>query len=112
MSDEKRCEHRHTHPEKCDDCGAPWCGICATYHERLPQGVHDCARRLRAELDDWRCAADELWRLLDYISTLDDVCKGDLAAFQKLVLKASKCRTLWANSYDGQALVWRWQEKK
>ncbi len=58
MSDEQRCEHKHTHPPRCDDCGAPWCHVCATYHEPRREGTHECARRLRAEVEHLRAALD------------------------------------------------------
>ena len=43
------CEHKHTHPGRCDDCGQPWCWICRTYHE--PEaGTHLCVDRLHHEI--------------------------------------------------------------
>lgn len=45
MSD---CEHRHTHPFHCDDCGAPWCVICRTYHPN--RGLNECVADLRSRL--------------------------------------------------------------
>lgn len=45
------CEHKHTHPNRCDDCGQPWCWVCRTYHEPayrvgIYEGVGVCVDKL------------------------------------------------------------------
>ena len=45
-----RCEHRHTHPGRCDDCHAPWCYVCRTYHADPERSRGLCIDHLRADL--------------------------------------------------------------
>jgi hypothetical protein len=59
----------------------------------------DNARRFRA-------SAEALWKLLDDISTLDDVCREDDAAFRNAVRKVQQERGQYAESHDGHTLVW------
>lgn len=49
------CEHEHTHPNRCDDCGQPWCWVCRTYHEPayrvgIYEGVGVCVDKLHHEI--------------------------------------------------------------
>jgi hypothetical protein len=47
MAEEKEptCKHEHTHPNGCDDCGAPWCDVCCTWHYNA--SAYACGKMLR-----------------------------------------------------------------
>lgn len=55
-------------------------------------------------------AAEALWQLLDDMSTSDDISRGDNYWFRRRVQHLAERRHEWAKSYDGQSLVWEWDE--
>jgi hypothetical protein len=65
----------------------------------------------RSNESDYKGAAEALWQLLDDISTLDDACKSNDAVFRKAVRTVAERRGDHAHSYDGQTLIWSWEEK-
>ena len=52
------CEHKHTHPGGCDDCGQPWCWVCKTHHEPEAAMI-DCVDKLYAEIARLKGILDE-----------------------------------------------------
>lgn len=53
---------------------------------------------------DYEWAARALWQILDDISTLNDACRDNDAAFRKRAYKLTERRSMYAASFDGQTL--------
>jgi hypothetical protein len=52
----------------------------------------------------WEDVARELWQLLDNISTIGDIAKGDNVAYRAMVEKEQVKRGLYMQSTDGYTL--------
>jgi hypothetical protein len=74
------------------------------FRKRMDEAA-DAVAREQARVDSMS-DREYLWQLLDDISTLDDMCKGDDAAFRKNVRRIIEKRTNVGYSEDGHTLVW------
>lgn len=66
----------------------------------------DEARQRDQERFAVRSDREYLWQLLDDISSMDDLCKGNDAAYRKNVRRIAEKRHNVAFSEDGYTLVW------
>jgi hypothetical protein len=49
---------------------------------------------------------EQLWEMLDNISTLDDVCKGNDSEYRRLVRAECEKRNRVGQSFDGYTITW------
>lgn len=72
-------------------------------HERANMKDPD---RVRHRMRGFVNAAGALWRILDDISTLGDVCKDDDALYRRLTDALCDRRLVHGKSLDGQTITW------
>ena len=91
------------------DCGDEHDACLDALAEKLQRAAQEDEPAVPDEDDadpiDYEAHAEALWQYLDNIDTLTDVCKGDLAAFNKGAYKQYRKRFQHAAS-DGCTLTW------
>lgn len=73
-------------------------------------GAAIAVNKLKKERDLLRAAAEDLWKLLDDISTLDDACREDDASFRKTAYEIAEKRNEYFGS-DGYNLKFIYKGK-
>jgi hypothetical protein len=80
-------------------------GITVSEFRKKMDEAAEMVAREQARVDSMS-DREYLWQLLDDVSTMDDACKGDDAAFRRNVRRIIEKRSYVAVSEDGQTLVW------
>jgi len=57
----------------------------------------------------YKQAAEALWKLLDDIDTTDDAARDDDTCYRVNARTIAKRRSEYAQSFDGQTLLWSWE---